>query len=117
MATLNLHSSEGGLSHTSAPIRSYALCNEDDVACLFSRLSSIFVWAENVHLPFIIALLDSLDAVVQLQSGTEHVTDAFPSAELDGMTSHDTNASPIRTKLKAVKGVLTQISPHWIRVS
>lgn len=115
MATLNLHSSQGGLSHTCAPIRSYALSNEYDVECLLSRLCSIFVWAENSHLQQIVTLLANLDAMVQFESGKEHVSDAYPSAEMDGVTNYAGNLSPGRSKLRAIKNVL--ISPKWIRVS
>ena len=117
MATLNLHTSEGGLSHSVAPIRSYALCNEYDVECLYSRLSSIFVWAENCHLQRIGTLLANLDALVQLESGREHLSDRFTNADLDAFTTYGENMSPGRSKLGAIKNVWAQVSPRWIRVS
>ncbi len=117
MATLNLHTSEDGLSHSVAPIRSYALCNEYDVECLHSRLSSIFVWAENCHLQQIGTLLTNLDALVQLESGREHLSDRFSSADMDLFTTYGENMSPGRSKLGAFKNVLAQVSPRWIRVS
>jgi len=91
MATLNLHTSEGGLSHSCAAIRSYALCNEYDVECLLSRLGSIFVWAENCHLSQIGTLLANLDTLVQLESGKEHLSDRFSNADLDVATSYSGN--------------------------
>ncbi|OCT45715.1 hypothetical protein CLCR_01601 [Cladophialophora carrionii] len=117
VATLNLHTSHGGVSHRCAPIRSYSLCNEDDVECLFSRLSSIFVWAENCHLQQIVTLLANLDALVQLDSGREHLSDGFPNADLDGATGFDGSLTPGRSKLGAIKTVLAQVSPRWIRIS
>jgi hypothetical protein len=115
MATLNLHTSHGGLSHNCAPIRSYALANEEDMECLLSRLTSIFVWAENCHLQQIFTLLANLDALVRLDSGREHPTDGFPSMELGGAMSFNGSLSPGRSKLGAIKSVLAQVSPRWIR--
>lgn len=117
VATLNLHVSEGGLSHACAPIRSYALCNEYDVGCLLSRLGSIFVWAENCRLQQIGTLLDNLDALVQLESGREHVSDRFSNTDLDVATTYDDSLSPERSKYGIFKNALTQVSPKWIRVS
>ncbi|KIW68202.1 hypothetical protein PV04_04163 [Phialophora macrospora] len=117
MATLNLHTSQGGLSHNSAPIRSYALCDEKDVECLLSRLTSIFVWAENCHLQQIFTLLANLDAIVRLDTGREHLSDGFPSAELDGAMSVNGSLSPGWSKLGAIRSVLAQVSPKWIRTS
>jgi hypothetical protein len=117
MATLNIHTSLGGLSHTCSPIRSYALCNEYDVECLLSRLSSIFVWAENCHLQHIFTLLTNLDALVQLESGRKHLSDGFPSLDLDPATSYRESLSPGRSKFGVIKSVLAQVSPKWIRVS
>ncbi|KAJ9604757.1 hypothetical protein H2200_010871 [Cladophialophora chaetospira] len=117
VATLNLHISEGGLSHSCAPIRSYALCNEHDVECLLSRLGSIFIWAENCRLQQIGTLLANLDALVQLESGREHLSDRFTNPDLDMATSYGESLSPGRSKFGVIKNVLTQVSPRWIRVS
>ncbi|OQU96913.1 hypothetical protein CLAIMM_02927 [Cladophialophora immunda] len=115
MATLNLHSSEGGLSHAVAPIRTYDLCNERDVEYLLSRLGSIFVWAENCHLQQISTLLENLDALVQLEQGKEHLSDSFPHETMDIVTSSPGNLSPPRRKLGSIRNVLAEISPKWIR--
>ena len=117
MATLNVNTSQGGLSHTCSPIRSYALCNEYDVECLLARLSSIFVWAENCQLPQIFTLLTNLDALVQLQSGVKHLSDNFPSFELDRVTGYGESPTPGRSKFGVMRSVLAQVSPKWIRVS
>ncbi|OAP64610.1 hypothetical protein AYL99_00582 [Fonsecaea erecta] len=115
LATLNLHSSEGGLSHTAAAIRTYDLCNERDVEYLLSRLGSIFVWAENCHLPQILTLLQTLDALVLLDSGREYVSDSFPHDTMDTFTNPSGNVSPARSKLGVIKSVLADISPKWLR--
>ena len=115
MATLNIHTSQGGLSHTCAPIRSYALCNEYDVECLLSRLGSIFIWAENSHMQNVFTLLSNLDALVQLESGRRHLSDGFPSPQLDAATGFGA-LSPARSKFGVIKDVLAQVSPKWIRV-
>ena len=114
-ATLNLHTSQGGLNHTSASIRTYALCDEYDVECLLARLGSIFVWAENCHLPQVYTFLANLDALVQLESGREHLSDMFSSLEMDASTSYGGSMSPGRWKLGAIKSVLSELSPKWIR--
>ncbi|EXJ69896.1 uncharacterized protein A1O5_06969 [Cladophialophora psammophila CBS 110553] len=114
-ATLNLHSYEGGLSHTVALIRSYDLCNERDVEYLLSRLGSIFVWAENCHLQQIFTLLETLDALVQLEPAREYLSDSFPHGSMDAVTGSPSNQSPTRRKLETIKSVLVELSPKWIR--
>ncbi|KIW92680.1 uncharacterized protein Z519_06527 [Cladophialophora bantiana CBS 173.52] len=115
MATLNLHSYEGGFSHTVAPIRTYDLCNEWDVEYLLSRLGSIFVWAENCRLQQIFTLLETLDALVQLEPAREYLSDSFPHGSMDAVTSSPGNQSPARRKLETIKSVLVELSPKWIR--
>ncbi|OAG45346.1 hypothetical protein AYO21_00694 [Fonsecaea monophora] len=115
VATLNLHSSEGGLCHTASPIRNYDLCNERDVEYLLSRLVSLFVWAENSHLQQIFTLLEALDALVRLEPGREYLSDSFPHESMDTVTSTQGHVSPGKTKFEMVKSVLAEISPKWIR--
>ncbi|KIX99470.1 uncharacterized protein Z520_05046 [Fonsecaea multimorphosa CBS 102226] len=120
MATLNLHSSEGGMSHAMAAIRTYDLCNERDVEHLLTRLCSIFVWAENCQLQQIFTLLATLDALVQLESGREYLSDSFPHESMDTYTAPATSPgsgslSPARRKLGTIKSVLADLSPKWLR--
>ena len=117
MATLNLHTSQGGLYHTAAPIRSYALCNEYDLECLLVRLCSIFVWAENCHLQQIFTLLANLDALVQLETRREYISGIFPSIEMDGVADFYGSMSAGRRKRGIIKSVISDLSPRWIRAN
>lgn len=112
LATLNLHSSQGGRLHHAAAIRSYYLEDERDMEALLSRIGSIFVWAENCRLASIQDLLQRLDNIVQLEA-REHVSDAFSNEKLISVTEYG-SVSP-RRRFGGLKSMLAEISPKWTR--
>lgn len=121
MASLNLHSSEGGLMHHAAMIRVYRLDDEREVEALLSRLTSICVWAENSRLPAIVDLLENLDGLVQLESQRQFVSDTFVNRDLSPALglgyggSPDGSISPPK-RFGGFKSVMRDISPRWLRV-
>ncbi|KEF63421.1 uncharacterized protein A1O9_01399, partial [Exophiala aquamarina CBS 119918] len=122
VASLNMHDSGGSLVHHAAMIRVYRLDDERDVEALYSRLTSICVWADNTRLPAIVDLLENLDGLVKLESKQDFVSDAFFNHDLSSVAGMGYAGGAIGSisppkRFGGLKSVMRDISPRWLRVS
>jgi hypothetical protein len=117
VAALNIHTSNGGLSHRSSMIRMYSLDDELEIDALAARLSSIFIWAENTRLPNVMDLLANLDDLVKLED-KDHLSDAFTNQNLIVPTHGDRTYGTLSPKKRSLsfKAIFSQFSPTWIRI-
>ncbi|RVX71362.1 hypothetical protein B0A52_04936 [Exophiala mesophila] len=119
VASLNLHRLENGVHH-SAMIRAYSLDDPRDVEAMFSRLTSIFVWAVNLRLPRVVDLLENLDCVVKLDQRDNVVHDdggllsvaTGASAPRSGISQ----TSPPKSLSSGLRSIFHDLGPKWLRV-